>query len=437
MTETARQVDYVLIGVDGGATEVKAHAVACDDPDDARSFELRAEAASRKYERFPGFQPVPLTKQLAQRDGGCTGLSAQEDEQGALWIDAAGEAVAEVVERCGVRRALVGMGMPGLKTPDGRGICAINNGPRIPDYLDDLEKDIVAAGVELASPVAALGSDADYCGLGEQYAADGLFRDVVNAYYVGCGTGIADAMKLHGKLVPFDHAKSWIQKSWQIVSALGPTFEKLVSAKSLNRVYADLIGATKRPSDEATKRSEPEARARANGGVTKGTLACASGSEPATMRYPETAAAAGSPAATAWMATAALVLAELVFERLWTIKNGRADAPHRGDAYAKLDVNHEFRGTLLDRVIIGQRVGEIYGDAAFHDFFGAKADGCLAALIAGSEDTEMCEAYLRYSAGPPSPAQLKPALVLSSKLRAAPALGAAVAAVRALGATNI
>ena len=429
--------DVLLIGVDGGATEVKAHAVSCDDLHQPSSFELRSESASRVYPRVADFAPLPVAEQLAQRDAGNIKRMDPEIEQGRLYVHAATEAVVDVAQQCASKRVLVGIGMPGLKTPDGRGINAINNGPRIPDYLDDLEKDIVAAGVELASPVAALGSDADYCGLGEQYAADGLFRDVVNAYYVGCGTGIADAMKLHGKLVPFDHAKSWIQKSWQIVSALGPTFEKLVSAKSLNRVYADLIGATKRPSDEATKRSEPEARARANGGVTKGTLACASGSEPATMRYPETAAAAGSPAATAWMATAALVLAELVFERLWTIKNGRADAPHRGDAYAKLDPNHEFRGTLLDRVIIGQRVGEIYGDAAFHDFFGAKADGCLAALIAGSEDTEMCEAYLRYSAGPPSPAQLKPALVLSSKLRAAPALGAAVAAVRALGATNI
>ncbi len=33
----------------------------------------------------------------------------------------------------------IGMGMPGLKTADGRGICVINNGPRMPDFLLQFE----------------------------------------------------------------------------------------------------------------------------------------------------------------------------------------------------------------------------------------------------------------------------------------------------------
>ncbi|MFQ5806936.1 MAG: hypothetical protein ACE5I3_10855, partial [Phycisphaerae bacterium] len=173
-------------------------------------------------------------------------------------------------------------------------------------------------------------------------------------------------------------------------------------------------------------------------------------------RYPEVAAAAGQPLAVAWMDTAALVLAELIFERMWTIKHGRADAPHRGAAYAKLDVEHEYRGVLLDRVVIGQRVGQIYGDPAFRPAFSDKLDAYLAAFIAASNDPEMTDAYLARSAGPPSPAQkqsperkrgdrrgaqprpvsVKPGFVQPSRLRAAPALGAAVAAVRALGGSS-
>jgi len=414
--------DVLLIGVDGGATEAKAHAVACEDLEKPSSFEVRPEHASRVYPRLSDFTPLPVAEQLAQRDAGAIRLADKEVEQGWLSVQAAAEAIIDVAQQCDSKRVLVGIGMPGLKTPDGRGINAMNNGPRIPDYLDALEKNLAAAGVELVSPIAALGSDADYCGLGEEYAADGLFRDVQNTYYVGCGTGIADAMKLRGKLVPFDAAKSWIQKSWQIPSALGPTFEKLISASSLNRVYADLTKETKRRSDEVTKAVPAGLRAGRSGPRPRAAVPV-----PLSV-YPEVAAAAGDPLAIAWLGTAALVVAELIFERLWTIKNGRADAAHRGEAYAKLDPNHQYRGTLLDRVIIGQRLGQIYGDPAYRGVFGDKVDACLAAFIADSNDAELARVCQSSGAG-----QLRPGFVTASRLRAAPALGAAVAAVRALG----
>ena len=380
--------DTLLIGVDGGATEVKAHAVACDDLNRGTSFRLREESAARVYARLSEFEPVPVADQFAQRDADDLKQSAVEVKQGARWVLAAAEAIADVARQCGRRQVLIGLGMPGLKTTDKRGICVINNGPRIPDYLDALERRLAEGGVELARSIAALGSDADYCGLGEECAAEGLFRDVKSAYYVGCGTGVADAMKLRGRLVPFDDAKSWIMKSWQIPSALGPTFEKLVSAQSINRVYADLKGG-----DESG--------------------------------YPEAAAADGDAVANTWMNTAALVLAELVFERMLTIMRGRSAAPHRGEAYTRLDSAHDYCGVVLDRVVIGQRVGQIYADPRFSPFFTEKLTVHLAALIADSGDSELSGAYLTAEGG------LRPGLVQCSRLRAAPALGAAVAAVRA------
>ncbi len=438
--------EVLLIGVDGGATEAKAHAVSCDDLHQPSSFELRPESASRVYARVADFVPLPVAEQLAQRDAGAIKRTDKEVEQGRLYVRAAAETVVDVAKQCAAQRVLVGIGMPGLKTPDGRGINAINNGPRIPDYLDVLEKDIAATGIELVSPIAALGSDADYCGLGEEYAADGLFRDVENAYYVGCGTGIADALKLRGKLMPFDQAKSWIQKSWQIASALGPTFEKLVSAESLNRVYADLVAAgprtgraarqvgTKARRHEGTKDHVAAGPRTGRSRALRGTAVSAGGAGESTTpgaaahgEFPEVAAAAGDAVAIAWLETAALVLAELIFERLWTIRNGRAETAHRGDAYAQLDPNHEYRGTLLDRVIIGQRLGQIYADPAYRGVFGDKVDACLAAFIADADDAELPGICLSSDKR-----ELKPGFVTPSKLRAAPALGAAVAAVRAL-----
>lgn len=403
-----RPADVLVIGIDGGATEVKAHAVTCDNLDRPTAFQLRPETAARQYPRVVGFTPLPVAEQLAQRDAGNVQLSACEVEQGGLWITAAAEAAAEVAQQCGTRRMLVGMGMPGLKTPDGRGIGVINNGPRMPAFLAELERTLGERGVELVSPVAALGSDADYCGLGEEYAADGLFRDVQNAYYVGGGTGIADAMKLRGQLVPFDAVKPWLMKAWQVPSALGPTFEKLVSASSINRVWEGIRGAEERRGEGA--------------------------------KFPERAAVVGDALAVAWLDTAALVLAELIYERLWTIKNGRPVAPHRGDAYGKLSPAHEHRGLLLDRVVIGQRVGLIYADPTYRAVFANKVDAYLAAFIAGSGDAEM-GAYLDERYGGTKARRheglgetLKPGFVRASKLRAAPALGAAVAAVRAAGA---
>ncbi|MBN2445657.1 MAG: ROK family protein [Phycisphaerae bacterium] len=434
----------LLIGVDGGATEVKAHAAQCQDLARAASFTLRPETAARFYRHVRGFEPVPIAEQLTQRSEDTVKLTDDEVSQGQLWIQAAAEAIIDVARQCGARRVAIGEGMPGLKTADQRGIDAMNNGPRMPDYLDMLEDTLREGGLELVAPIAALGSDADYCGLGEEYAGSGLFRDVLSAYYVGCGTGIADAMKLGGELVPFDLAKSWIQKSWQMPSTLGPTFEKLVSATSLNRVYAEMVAVTE--SNGSAKLTRVAAGDQCDRDVVRAAAARAEAAEEAARRrqqevgdsqeldeednreaYPEVAAVRGDPVASCWLASAALIMAELIFERLWTVKNGRTDESQRGTAYMALNPEHPYRGTVLDRVIIGQRVGQIYADRQYRDVFSNRLDDCLATLLARSDDAELAEACLDADGR-----KLRPGFLCASQLRAAPALGAAVAAVRAL-----
>ena len=381
---------YALVGIDGGATEVKTHLVRLEGPPSAPLFRLGETSASRKYERVVGFRPVDVAEQLKQR--GDPDLTPAEKEQGRRYVEATAQTIVEVARQAGAERVLIGMGMPGLKTPDGRGIAVINNGPRIPDYLDDLDEALESAGITLVAPVSRLGSDADYCGMGEEYAADGLFRDVQNAYYLGGGTGIADAMKLRGQLVPFDEAKPWIHKAWQIPSCLGPTFEKLASALGLSTAYANLLG------------------------ISMATLA-------KEERYPEAEALRGDVLAESVLEGASLVLAELIFERVNTIKNGRADVPHRGQAYLELRGDHPYRGTLLDRIVIGQRVGNMYDEPQFADAFKKKLDRCLTRLILNSDDAELRKHYLAGDT-------VRPGIVVASKLREAPAIGAAIDAVR-------
>jgi predicted NBD/HSP70 family sugar kinase len=376
-----------VIGVDGGATEAKAHHVLCDRPVSPRSFALGKAHGAQIYPQPADFVPVAVTEQLSERDA--PHPTDAEQALGAAWVESAAHAIAETAVGAGQHRLLVGIGMPGLKTGDGRGIAVINNGPRIPDYLDRLTELLTARGLELVAPIDRLGSDADYCGIGEQWAADGAFRDVQNAYYVGCGTGEADALKLGGALVTFDAARDWIQKAWQMTCGLDTTFEQVVSAKGMNAGY----------------------RARVSG-VNED-------------QFPETDALAGKPEAVEWLRAVAHTLAELIAERVDTVKNGRRAERPLSATYLTLSETHPHRGTVLQRVVVGQRLGLMLGDARYRAVFAAPLETHLANCIAALEDAELSGQILDGDA-------LKSGWLHASTLRAAPALGAGVAAVQAL-----
>lgn len=387
--------DFDLIGIDGGATEVKAHLILLEGAPSAPKFRLGDIHAMRKYERVGDFAPLPVPEQLKQRDENNIQQSPAEVEQAELYIDAVAQVVKEIVSSPGrSRRVLIGIGFPGLKTADGRGINVILNGPRMPKFLERLEEKLRAMNIEPVKPIARLGSDADYCGIGEQYAEGGAFRDVQNAYYAGCGTGVADAMKLQGKLVTFDAAKEWIQKAWQMMSPLGVTSEKVVSAKSMNMLYAALMGA-------------------------EGDSLVLAG------RFPQDDALKGNALAKCVMQTVATVLADMLFERLQTIACGRHALSWRGTPYAALKSDHPYRGTMLDRLIIGQRLGFVFSEERYREVFRRPLEEALARLIAVRGSSELKSRYLK------ADGSLADGVVVGSCLRAAPAIGAGVAAYEA------
>jgi hypothetical protein len=386
--------ETLLIGIDGGATEAKAHEVRVEGSADAPRFLLGEKSASRKYRMLPDFQPVNVQEQIKQRNENSLQLTEDEKKQGKEYIKATAEAVVEIANAVGKKKVLVGMGMPGLKTGDGRGINAINNGARTPDFLEQLENMLKEQGLELAAPIARLGSDADYCGIGEDQAAEGLFKDVENAYYFGGGTGIADAMKLKGSLVPFDHTKEWLQKAWQIPCSLGPTYEKLIAAKAMNETFARLEKSTLEEYVAAGKFAQVEAAT----GNTRGLFV---------------------------MQMVSMMLAELIYERMYTLFAGREETPWRGEGYMNLKTEHPYKGMTFKRVILGQRIGDIFGDEAYSNYLRKPLSEQLASIIRTFAPDEMKEAYLEGDF-------LRKDLIVSSHLRAAPAIGAAIDAVAAV-----
>jgi predicted NBD/HSP70 family sugar kinase len=404
----------LLIGVDGGASEVKAHEVLVlsESPASPGSIEsggrggevrfvptlaLGAASASCCYDHAPGFEPTALVEQLrafAERRIAPTNL---EIAQGDLWIDAFANTIGAIASESagessrGSNRTLVRLGicLPGLKTSDGRGLAVVRNGPRIPDFLDRLEKRLRQDGLVVAHPIARLLSDGDACGIGERAHAQGMLRGATNAYYIGGGTGLAETMLLAGEIVSFDALGGWLKKAWALECEAGESFEERISMGGINAAYARRSG------------------------------------KPLPMRedeYPEQRALRGDGIAMEVLRTAAEALADLIYARLSMLSKGRKPAtplPVRaivaGASAASL---HMRPHTYLDRIVFGQRLAHLFADEDMHALFRDVVETRLAQRIQSSRDEKLAAHYLEGTS-------LRANFLCASSLRSAPALGAA------------
>ncbi len=386
-----KTINYLLLGIDGGATKVSAYRILIDDEG---TFTLGTAHAEKSYAEIPGylsdFKPVDIQTQLAQKEQGRIQLTESEIQQGAVYVEATAVVIAELVRQTGIAKVLIGLGMPGLKTADKRGIEVVANGPRILNYASMLEKRLKLENITPLSPVHQIGSDADYCGIGENYAKDGLFRKTDNAYYLGGGTGVADALKLKGNLVFFDQIKPWMAKSWEMKANDGRSLERFASAGGIQNLYAELSGND--ISDLNQRKIYPL--------------------QIAAM------AAKGDKAAAQTFNLVVKNLSLLLFERISTIYAGWQGLfsfvnPNR----PALAEKHEYLGTLLERIIIGQRLGELLDSEAGQRVVRQPLLRQLAEYISKSEVLD-AKAKQHY-------AQLD-YIIVTSKLRAAPALGAGI-----------
>jgi hypothetical protein len=241
-----------------------------------------------------------------------------------------------------------------------------------------------------------LGSDADYCGIGENFAGNGLFRDIKNGYYLGGGTGAADAMKLDDKLTPFDDVKTWIAKCWEMKNSDGISLERYASANGIRNIYANIAGINLVELDNQNI-------------------------------YPIQIAGLaeeGQKAAKDSFKLIAENLALLFYERITTLFSGWQNLFTFVDPNRQIPLKeHRFNGFLFDRIVIGQRLGELFKSQSGLTLLQKPVLKRLDQLIGESEilDNNAKIHYKRLNK-----------IIRISNLREAPALGAGIDAYQRL-----
>jgi len=384
--------ENLLIGVDGGATKVSAWEIIYNETHS--TFSLGAANATKAYREIEDyisdFTPVDLKTQLNERDSNSIQTSEAEKQQAGVYVEACAQAIRELTELTGITNVLIGIGMPGLKTENKRGIAVVANGPRMLQYSDQLEAKLKAFNINLLAPVDHLGSDADYCGIGENYSEEGLFRNAQNAYYLGGGTGVADALKLNGKLLTFDNAKGWITKTWEMKSEEGLPLERVTSVSGIQRTYAEFAGKTVEELN----------------------------SEGIFPLQISKLAQQGEKAAIQTFEVVNRNLSKLLYERIVTLYsgwNGLFDFvnPNRPTP----DSVHEHQGKVFDVIIVGQRLGDLFDDEYGSEIVKKPIFAGLTELIQNSDFlSHVAKEHYR---DPET-------FVKTSKLREAPALGAGI-----------
>lgn len=326
------ETDILLIGIDGGASKVSVHQIIYIN----NTFELGKLSSTKKYQDYPSFQtsfkPVDLNTQLAQIKSNSIVITQQESEQSQAYYNAFTDAIADITMSLKLDKILIGVGMPGIKSEDGRGIVAMANGPRMPNFTSELGNRLLKIGINLIKPIVKIGSDADYCGIGEEFAENGTIRNFENAYYLGGGTGTADALKLLGQLISFDYCRDWNAKTWEFKSKDGKSMEAYCSANGIQSIYSDISNI------QQTELID-------NNIYLEQILKLANGGD--------------SHAIKTWELVVDN-LALLLFERITTVYSGYQKILEFIDPrHQELQKKHKFRRALFDRIIFGQRLGHL------------------------------------------------------------------------------
>jgi len=326
--------NFLLIGIDGGATKVSGWSIVVEGENTFSLGKLHAEKLYNEIDGYiEGFKSVDITEQLAQFQNNNIKSTEEEIQHGKTYIEATAQVIEQIAKKSGIKNVLVGIGMPGLKTSDLRSIAVMANGPRMIDYCKNLENRLAGSEIQFVSPIAGLGSDAFYCGMGEEYAREGRFRSVANSYYLGGGTGVADAMKLDGSLVQLDVIKGWFAKTWEMKSEENCSLEKYASAKGIQSIYSDLSGISlNNLNSDGIYLQQIKGKA-------------IQGDKPALETYNKIT----------------YYLALLLYERISTLNAGWQNLfsfvnPNK----PKLSGKHPYLGRVFDSIVIGQRLGDLF-----------------------------------------------------------------------------
>ena len=326
----SKEKQYIIIGIDGGGSKVSAGIIESKDISTFTIKSLSQQYYNERSEFNSDFSPVAMDVQLNEYNTEEYNVTNDEVLQGKAIIESFHNSIINLnIDK----PILMGIGMVGLKTKDLRGIGAIANGPRIPNFCIQLEDALHKSNIHLHKPIQYIGSDADNCGIGEEYGKDGLFKDIQNGYYIGGGTGTADALKLKNELIPFDSISSWIAKSWEILNENNISMEQYTSLKGIQSIYSNY---SEIPINELCNESiyANEIFSRALKNEQAALLTCAD--------------------ITKYMSTLIVERVETIFSG-WQNKFGLLNPKH-----SLLINNHPYKNNLLERIIIGQGLGKLF-----------------------------------------------------------------------------
>ena len=326
----SKEKEYIIFGIDGGGSKVSAGIIESKDISTFTIKSLSQQYYNERSEFNSDFSPVAMDIQLNEYNTEEYNVTNDEVLQGKAIIESFHNSIINLnIDK----PILMGIGMVGLKTKDLRGIGAIANGPRIPNFCIQLEDALHKSNIHLHKPIQYIGSDADNCGIGEEYGKDGLFKDIQNGYYIGGGTGTADALKLKNELIPFDSISSWIAKSWEILNENNISMEQYTSLKGIQSIYSNY---SEIPINELCNESiyANEIFSRALKNEQAALLTCAD--------------------ITKYMSTLIVERVETIFSG-WQNKFGLLNPKH-----SLLINNHPYKNNLLERIIIGQGLGKLF-----------------------------------------------------------------------------
>jgi len=385
--------DILILGIDGGATKINGWIV--DYNSEAKEFALGSTNIQKKYSEFedyiPGYKPVDIKVQLEEMNSGVN-LTSDEIKHGNAYIKAAAEVIKLLSQNANGKKIIIGFGMPGLKTTDKRGIIALANGPRMPLFAEKIENILKKNNVNLHKPIQQLGSDADYCGIGEEYDIEGLFKNVNNAYYLGGGTGVADALKLNGKIIALDQTKDWLAKTWEMKSESGLSLERYASAGGIQFIYSQFSGI---PVEELN-----------NNDIYP----------PQILQL----AIEGDKHALNTINDVSENIAKLIFERITTLYFGWSNIfSFVNENKPNLNSKHLYLKQFFDRIIIGQRLGDLLEESKSSNLLWTQIIDKLSELTIDINDEIFKTQYL-------SQGIFKKNIIKISKLREAPVIGAGV-----------
>lgn len=391
--------DFVLIGLDGGASKISGWEVKFDPQ--RSTFYLGDQNFMKEYSKYPefciDFNCEPLAIQIAQSVN-IIRLNAQELAQGDVYMQACADVILSFCNKNKGKKIIAGIGMPGLKNNSKSGIIALNNGPRMPNYLSKMKDKLSIADNEIVLAPCGLGSDADYCGIGEEYADSGKFKEIENAVYIGGGTGIADAIKIKSDLIKYDDINHWMLKTWEMKSDLGFSLEKCISAGGFQFLYSYYSNI---PISSLIKEEI----------------------------YAETIlkrAISGEKFAFKVIEKISELIAKLIYEKITTIFFGwQGIFSFTNQERRPLIKDHEFRNTLFDKIVIGQRLGKLVEISKDTGILYSQIIDFLSGMFSRIDNKDFKHHYCEDGI-------FKKDILCISTLREAPALGAAIEAFKAM-----